>query len=253
MVLLGFELASWIGASFACCAVADQALRLCLRDGQARWYLIHALVNAVVVVLVVPDCVTLLTEPLRALEAPYTDAPLAITVGLHLFHCVLQFRTLAVIDWLHHLVSNMLVCGLIFPFRYGPLVSWGCLFVCGLPGGIDYFLLFLVKIEKLTKLDEKRANRVLNMWVRLPGIVSFIPFAWVAHLSGRSHVPGTVLALQAALNAVNGIYFADRVVANCALSVERLTATGAGAAVLSKGQNDHLNTADEQQAAKKAR
>ena len=241
MVLVGFDLACWIGGSFLFCMVVDQLLRRFLHDEGARWYFIHAIVNAIVTWLVIPDCIALLRDPLAALEAPYTDAPLAITVGLHVFHCALQFKTLTAIDWAHHIVSNFLVCFLIFPFRYGPLVSWGCLFVCGLPGGLDYFMLFCVKMGVMSKLAEKRANRVLNMWMRLPGIISFIPFAWCCHVTGRSHVPGAVLALQAGLNAVNGIYFADRVVANCALSTERLTKSGAGGAVLSKGQNESLH------------
>ena len=68
---------------------------------------------------------------------------------------------------------------------------------------------------------EKKLNRMLNMWLRLPGIISFAPLAFVCWRVGRIQVPGALLVLQAILNAFNAIYFADRVVANCALSIER--------------------------------
>ena len=119
----------------------------------------------------------------------------------------------------------MLVCALAFPFEYGLLLSWGCLFVCGLTGGIDYLLLFLYKLGKLEKSTEKRLNRALNMWVRLPGILSFPPLAYVCWAEGRTSVPGPVFSLQSVLNAINAIYFAQRVTENCAVHHYRLEIT----------------------------
>lgn len=220
-MLLGLPLLTWIGCSFVGCFAADVLLQSLISSKDARWYLIHALLNTVVTALLIPDCLEVLRDPLAGLDSPYTDGPLALTVGLHLFHCVSNFRSLTAIDWAHHLVSNMLVSGLCFPFVYGPLVNWACFFVCGLPGGIDYYLLFLVKIGRMEKLTEKKLNRMLNMWLRLPGIISFAPLAFVCWRVGRIQVPGALLVLQAILNAFNAIYFADRVVANCALSIER--------------------------------
>ena len=37
---------------------------------------------------------------------------------------------------------------------------------CGLPGGIDYGLLALVKFGVIEKLTEKKINRLLNLVVR---------------------------------------------------------------------------------------
>ena len=109
------------------------------------------------------------------MSAPYSDVPLATTIGLHLFHCVSQYKSLTTVDWAHHLVSNMLVSFLCFPYDYGPLMQWGLLFICGLPGGIDYYLLTLVKLGTIAPSTEKRINRLLNTWIRAPGIVSCEP------------------------------------------------------------------------------
>ena len=103
-------------------------------------------------------------------------------------------------------------------------MNWATFFVCGLPGGVDYVLLFLVKQRYMEKRTEKAVNRFLNMWIRLPGIVAFVPFAYCCYAAGRSRVSGHLLVVQSLLNCVNGIYFADRVVANEAVFSERLKA-----------------------------
>ena len=47
--------------------------------------------------------------------------------------------------------------------------------VTGLPGSINYFLLYLVKINKISKYTEKYISIHLNTWIRSPGCC-FITF-----------------------------------------------------------------------------
>tara|TARA_B100000780_G_C21010843_1_gene404787 strand:- start:147 stop:836 length:690 start_codon:yes stop_codon:yes gene_type:complete len=219
-MLLGKDLVIALVSSFIAIGCFDVVCRLTIPDKNTRWYLTHAITNFVVVIFVIPDCIALLRDPAACLEAPSnSDIPLAITVALHIFHCVSQIKTLSVVDWMHHLFGNILVCALAFPFHYGPLLSWGTFFVCGAPGGLDYLLLFLVKTKYMNKIQEKEWNRVLNMWIRLPGILFFVPLAYSAYVEGRTSVPLPVLSMQGALNFTNAIYFADRVVANTAVAV----------------------------------
>ena len=112
------EVAKVILATFVLVLILDTLLRgVPGFDAPAtRYNLVHALLNTYVVVAVVPDCYFVLTNPLEAMSAPYSDVPLATTIGLHLFHCVSQYKTLTAVDWAHHLVSNMLVSFLCFPF-----------------------------------------------------------------------------------------------------------------------------------------
>lgn len=171
------EVCKVVGASFLVVLAADTVLRYApgFNAASTRYNLLHALLNTYVVVSVVPDCYFVLANPLEAMSAPYSDVPLATTIGLHLFHCVSQYKSLTTVDWAHHLVSNMLVSFLCFPYDYGPLMQWGLLFICGLPGGIDYYLLTLVKLGTIAPSTEKRINRLLNTWIRAPGIVSCEP------------------------------------------------------------------------------
>ena len=74
------------------------------------------------------------------------------------------------------------------------------------------------QISNMDKLTEKRWNRRLNMWIRCPGIVSFLPFAYTAMLESRTSVPFPILVAQGALNLINGVYFADRVSGNAAVA-----------------------------------
>jgi hypothetical protein len=58
-----------------------------------------------------------------------------------------------------------------------------CLFfLCGLPGGLDYYLMYLVERQRLSKLTEKYYNTALNTWIRAPGIIygAFVSYqAWL--------------------------------------------------------------------------
>jgi hypothetical protein len=199
-------------------AIADKLLQAVLADKNTRYYILHAIINSIVTVMVLPDMLTVLRDPVNSLNAEYSDVPLAITVGLHVFHCLSSYATLTTIDWAHHLISNMLVGGLCFPFKYGPLSNWGVFFVCGLPGGIDYYLLTMVKLGWMNSAQEKRINRFLNVWIRAPGVIAWGPFGYVCWASGKTSMPDAVLFINASLNIFNGLYFADRVVANEAVS-----------------------------------
>ena len=44
-------------------------------------------------------------------------------------------------------------------------------FVCGLPGGLDYVLLSLMKFGAIEKITEKRYNMWLQTGIRWPGVL----------------------------------------------------------------------------------
>ena len=74
-------------------------------------------------------------------------------------------------DYIHHILSvllSLLPCLLIY---YSKLLTLSYFFGCGLPGGITYYLLILVKYNKLSKLDEKRYTGIINAYFRCPGII----------------------------------------------------------------------------------
>jgi hypothetical protein len=52
------------------------------------------------------------------------------------------------------------------------LTGYSLFFTTGLPGGIDYAMLFLVRNNLLERSVEKRVNAWLNTWIRSPGCIS---------------------------------------------------------------------------------
>eukprot|EP00750_Incisomonas_marina_P016025 INCI18854.2.p1 GENE.INCI18854.2~~INCI18854.2.p1 ORF type:complete len:283 (+),score=33.09 INCI18854.2:152-1000(+) len=149
----------------------------------ARWYFIHAGTNAIITVLAVPDLYFTLAAPARGLSVRYceslpfpacSDLPTCFIVGLHLYH-VLFFK-LTKDDVFHHLLFVPVVCFAHFAFPCGSAANILCFFISGFPGGIDYFLLGLVKNKLMHPLKEKRLNCSINTWIRAPGIT--LRYSW---------------------------------------------------------------------------
>ena len=96
--------------------------------------------------------------------------PLTIVNSVHLYHMV-AFRDLTSADYFHHLlfIPTIGLTGQLLP--WGALGNWQAFFISGLPGGLDYFMLFLIKEGKMDKMKEKHYNANLNIWCRMPGIL----------------------------------------------------------------------------------
>ena len=107
-------------------------------------------------------------------------------------------------DWFHHLTFAFSLCGMSLVWDHGCLESWLIFFICGAPGGIDYFWLGLVKEGKIKKIDEKRWNAKvryfivfsccfahqnhsvkMNTWVRGPGCLSTAVLLYANWAAGR--------------------------------------------------------------------
>ena len=77
-------------------------------------------------------------------------------------------------------------------------------FICGLPGGMDYVMLAMVKHGLLDAMAEKRYNARINVWLRAPGLVCCAFAVWVA---SRQRDVGPGMLAAAVLVAVNGLYY----------------------------------------------
>ena len=87
--------------------------------------------------------------------------------------------------------------------------------MCGIPGGIDYFMLFLIKMNLLNKLTEKKINRFLNLLIRWP--VMFLCFYIFSINVIRSNFNSEYLFLMFIaffLHLTNAVYYCDKVIGN---------------------------------------
>ncbi len=193
-------------AGFVC---LDKLLTLCRLEGV--YYFIHSLHNAGIVYTTANDVLTTVTD-FHALERyPNNDIAIGLCFALHIYHILIYWRKFRFDDWLHHglMIFLALPIGVMLPSS--TLTGYSLFFTTGLPGGIDYFLLFLVRNGWLQRLTEKRINRWLNVWIRSPGCASHAVLTCTYMLSGGNgfHWIGFLPAL---LVGWNGQYFLNQVV-----------------------------------------
>jgi len=137
-----------------------------------------------------------------------------LVFALHLYHCILYWRKFRLDDWLHHI----LMIGIALPIgtylNAGSLLGYSLFFTTGLPGGIDYALLFLNRNGLIVRETEKRINCALNTWIRSPGTAThaILTTIFILHTEPVYTLPWFLGLLTALLNYWNGQYFMEQIV-----------------------------------------
>ena len=99
-------------------------------------------------------------------------------------------------------------------FAWGAVEPAGAVFISGLPGGISYFMLGLLKIGAIESMTEKRITANLNCWLRVPGILVSSFIVYQAVLYGRHTLPLWPAVLHVVLPVYNALYYCKQAVAN---------------------------------------
>ena len=104
----------------------------------------------------------------------------------------------------------------------GSLLGHGLFFTTGLPGGIDYLLLFLERNNIINKITEKRINKQLNLWIRCPGCISNSIMLFIySYMTFRINIMDYftyIISLFISFSMFwNGVYFMEQVVSNYAI------------------------------------
>ena len=192
----------------------------------AAYFLFHSIINlGLMVPLCWNDTIYTLTYPHLSFMTPSTLLPTYIQISLHLSHIICLYDKFTNIDWIHHITSSLLIGTINLLYTYGPILNYALFFMCGLPGGIDYFLLFLNKFNLIESLTEKTINRYLNMYCRLPFMILWMGISYVCYRmgnvphndNGEIEMPIYIILIQYIFIGGNVLYFTDRVVANHAI------------------------------------
>ena len=187
---------------------------------KARYFCLHVILNSWVCYKVFDDTLDLLKNPNSALDLDYSKEGVLTTSAIAAFHIyhILFFKKLSSDDYIHHLVSSILVgtIGVLLPF--GRLSSLCNFTLCGLPGGIDYFLLILLKYNIINKITEKKINRFLNLIIRWP-IMFLCGYMFILNINKLNNkdlntFSYTMMILALLLHSFNAIYYCDRVIGN---------------------------------------
>ena len=169
------------------------ALGLCdvfyARHTKARWFALHVIANGWIALLCLPDLFLIATDPLRAMTVRETvnHWPTSLVFSVHVYH-MLFFSNLQFIDWLHHILMVVIGAPLLITGEMGHLMNFNHFFMCGLPGGADYAMLFAVKHGWMQPLTEKRINAAINVWVREPALVVTATLGFIQmHTQNQAH------------------------------------------------------------------
>lgn len=181
---------------------------------KARWFVLHAIGNAFVINYTWRDVLAILLNPIKSYSRTPNYTGLNITVGLHFYH-ILFFSNLPVIDWVHHvLMMYVAISSYYCPPAVNIATNGLLFFLNGLPGGLDYVLLSLVKYEIIKPIREKELNSYLNIWIRSPGILINTYNLYMTSLYTKFN-PSLLTVIPILIILIwNAQYFTYRVVGN---------------------------------------
>ena len=99
----------------------------------------------------------------------------------------------------------------IYVFNNGYYAAITHFFICGFPGGIDYFMQFLYKNELILKSTRLRFAVFLNVWIRSPGLICMTNMAIINFIySDKTYFDIIAFILQVILTLGNGqMYLRD--------------------------------------------
>lgn len=141
----------------------------------------------------------------------YSNADeISIVYSIHFYHILYFFHNLRFNDWLHHILMVFVCLPLTHNLKYPNLINHTLFFLTGLPGCIDYLLLFLVRNDILVKHTEKYCNVWINLWIRCPGCISSstLILKEFGHQYQYLSIPDIISMLIIAILVYwNGIYF----------------------------------------------
>lgn len=197
----------------------DQGLTMICHN---PYYLVHTIHNAFIVYYTLPDVIHTITDYKHIHTYPTNMTAILLCFALHIYHTALYYKKFRKDDWLHHILMICFALPIPLIYESHTLIGYSLFFTTGLPGGIDYALLFAVRNNLLNKMTEKKINSWLNTWVRSPGCISHatvVAITIFSQYSKSSTLPlDFFLQLMPALLVFwNGQYFMRQVVEDYAI------------------------------------
>lgn len=138
-------------------------------SGTTRWFFLHSIINFIVVYYGVNDVYTCITNSSECYKISWNYNSVKVynyATLLHIYHCI--FFKLTKDDYLHHFLM-VAICGTLCYILKSIISSFALFFLTGLPGAIDYMLLYLVKTNKINSITEKKIYTFLSAYIRAPG------------------------------------------------------------------------------------
>lgn len=159
----------------------DAFLYLFNKISIVRWYYIHAFANFIICFYSWNPMIVLLSDPIKLIgNTPRCEETTIVIILVHIYHILFFKCTNA--DLFHHIAFVLLACISHYSVNFGFLAPFYHFFICGLPGGIDYLLLGLVKDNYINKNTRLKIAVELNTWLRAPGIIMAWSYCWIWYM-----------------------------------------------------------------------
>eukprot|EP00949_MAST-11_sp_MAST-11-sp1_P001044 g1044.t1 len=244
------NLSSDYALAFSILFFADFAvMRRIFKSSMARWFALHAVANAFIAYQTAGDVYNIFRRPEAALylyvmgedDRAKIDYSNTVMLGaLHMYHFLMFWKDITREDIFHHVLFVVFNQAAIFwpvifrrDWTWGSVINGFNFFTCGLPGGIDYAFLSLLK-EKKERHDKdvktlimkhKRTQAFINVWLRAPGIlmccsISGFECARNWHTTKDDMAAKTIPLLAMMILGYNALHYLERVVASAGKKAE---------------------------------
>jgi len=197
---------------------------LCLFDKSLKcfnidciYYLNHFIVNSLIVYYTYDDLLLCYTDLNNINKYDMNVDIVEYTFSIHLYHIIIYYNKFYFDDWLHHIIMILFTLPMGLYFNTGPIMSHCLFFMSGLPGGINYLLLFLQRNDFIKKKTQKYINYHLNIWIRNPGCIasSIITYFYYINFINFNYDINNFFVIYIILSCFwNGVYFMEQVVRN---------------------------------------
>lgn len=98
---------------------------------KARWFALHAVANAGVVVFGFGDVLRAFADPFQAAKGEYNLVPFYFIMSVHAYHMLAPGFTLKVADWVHHLLFAVAIGLIALTDQWGPVQTVVGFFLSG--------------------------------------------------------------------------------------------------------------------------
>jgi len=184
---------------------------------EGRYYIIHSIINGLVVYNSFEGTLNSynILKPVDYYTINNINIIKNYIYSLHVYHIIWYYMKLRFDDWLHHLLMIGMTLPLIEYVPQSNIILHCFFFINGLPGCIDYLLLFLNRNNIVSVYFEKKINNYLNLWIRCPGCIMTITLIICNIVLYYNTLPlYSIISMLIIIMTVywNGIYFMNQIV-----------------------------------------
>lgn len=175
---------------------------------KARWYQLHFVVNTLTVIKILPNIINIIIDPKNNYKTTSNISNIYSNfhLCLHIYHLLL-FKNLNKWDYFHHIIFAFLgiIPGMLF-INTNQLL-FHKISCAGLPGMIEYSSLVLYKHNYIKKINQKKINMILYIFLRLPLCMIGVIYNYISYINNYIEDPLLISIYVNMMLYLNGTIF----------------------------------------------